>query len=196
MPTEQLQQSTETFDEHLDLLAGMADQEEAEWTPDETRYDALRRERAEKAEAQLRQRLANPKMARGAYQDAALLDPQLTHAQFRLLCFHLSKADPDLSNSFASRKAAAFRLRMDVRTYDWHVAGLRKAGYERSQEFRRANGQQSSSGVQFCLPGRIFASGEPWLGPCRWDNRRSGVPKKSRRNRVSAVDRPTVNGSR
>ncbi|MGZ3331902.1 MAG: hypothetical protein ACXU9Z_07625 [Gemmatimonadaceae bacterium] len=152
-------------------------------TLDETFSDVKQRERREQREAVLRKRLGDPKSARGAYFGVAIKDNHLTHARFRVLCYHLNAGDPDLSNSFTGRTTAARELGMKLPTYDTHMAALRNDGYIRTQEFRKDDGTQSSSGIQFRLPGRLFFSGEAWAdSPCRWNKRISGVPKRNRKH--------------
>jgi len=157
---------------------------------DEDERDVKRRERAEQAEAKQRQRLDDPKKARAVYRDIAGDDPKLTPTRFKVLCRALRKGDADLSDSFESPEAAAKALGMKLATYKTHRAALKTDGYMRTQEFCYPDGKQAKgSGIRFCLPGRVFASGRPWFGPRKWDNRRDGaLPKRSRKNaRFGAV---------
>src|SRR5207245_383048 len=101
------------------------------------------------------------------------------HARCRVLCRLLKRANPDLHNSFESRTTAAAALGMKLKTYDAHIAALKAAGYVRTQEFRYADGTQAKgNGIQFCLPGRVFGSSQPWVGPTVWSNRRDGALRK------------------
>lgn len=155
---------------------------------DERQHETQHRVKREIKFARLRRALDNPKRARAVYRDFALLDAKLPHGEFRVLCYHLTKADADLSNCFVSDDAAAKALRMKRENYRRCIKGLRAKGYERVQEFRGDAGKQArGSGVQFCLPGQLFPLGESWRGPARWDNRESGVPKRPRRNAKWAV---------
>jgi hypothetical protein len=176
-------------DQYADALAGEYDRE-IDQSRDETKAEALQRERDEVSEVELRRLLADPKRAKGVYTDVAHGTRALTPAQFDVLYQLLKKADVDLTDSFMARKTAAAALQMNLNTYDWHLRALIRHGFVRTQAFRREDGKQSSSGIQFCLPGHVLASGQPWLGPTRWDNRRAGVPKRNQNRGCSGHGQP------
>ena len=151
---------------------------------DEQWWQTKKRERAEAVDARLRVRLNDPKKARAVYRDIADAQIKLTPMRFRVLSYQLRKADPDLSNSFPSHKAAAKALGISPATYNSHLMALKEQGWIRTHEFQNSeSGKQSSSGIQFLIPAGVLPLGEVWTeGPTRWDKRIVGVPKKARKN--------------
>ncbi len=174
-------------DLRADGLAGTYERDVAN-TRDETEDEVRARERVHQAEAKLRLGLADPKRARAIYRDLAEDDRRLPHARFRVLSRALKKASRNLTNSFESPAAAARALGMGIETYKTHFAALKAEGYVDTVEFRYANGRQAKgSGIQFGLPGRLFASGQAWWGPRVWDNRRDGALLKPARKTPRTV---------
>jgi DNA-binding MarR family transcriptional regulator len=153
---------------------------------DETRCEAEQRQNRESSDAKLRQALDDPKRCRAAYRDIAELHTALTHAQFRVLSYLLRQADPDLTNAFPSQKTAAEALGMQRPTYNRHLVALRDAGWVRTHEFQY-KGDQTSSGVQFCIPAEVLPLGEPWAGLAQFDKRLYGTPKRARRRREESA---------
>lgn len=151
-----------------------------------TWWDVRQHTRAKRIEAYLWGKVTNS--ARAKYREVALYTPSLTHAEYRVLCHQLERGDPDLSNSFVKRETAARQLRMSLPTYACHLAALRKKQWVRTHEFRRYDGTQSSSGIQFCIPAGVLPSGRPWASEPRFDKHHSVQPRERRRKRRSTSE--------
>lgn len=145
------------------------------------------RERREAQDAKLRANLNHPKRGRSVYLTVASQHRAVTHAAFRVLFELAHCASPDLSNAFPLRKRVARSLGMSVATYNSHLTKLRNLGWLRTYEFRRADGTQSSSGIQFCIPRGVLPLEGEWNGPADFSNRQSGTPKV-RKGRAAVIE--------
>ena len=158
------------FDPHEDRTPhdAAAQDELAHRQLDEAWWQIKRRETIEQADARLRSKLTK-NTARSVYLEIALLQPGLSHARHRVLCYLASKADPDLTNAFPAHEKAAAMLGIEPTTYNVHLVALRKLGWIKTHEFcDRA--KQGNSGVQFMIPAKVLPLGDPWFGPMSFPN--------------------------
>ncbi len=143
-----------------------------------------RRKQAEDV-AEIEAGLAAIRSRKGVYREQALSAPvgRITDAQCSWLCRLLEYADDDLDNSFPSRKTLAAKRGVHVKTVDYNLKQLEEGGWIRRVEFRRQNGQQSSSGYQFLIPPGVISPNDPmgWEGPASFSKRAALERKASRR---------------
>lgn len=172
---------------------------------DETEFDAKQREKREQYEAKLAERaakwrrgLTDVQSRRRVYRLLALRSRslgapqqhQLGDAACRVLLFLLELADNDLDNAFPSRATAAKLLGMAAGAYRMALWRLRRQGWIRTKEyFRRSDGTQSSSGIQFLVPPGILHPEDHagWAGPATFSKRKRVAQKTRRRHGPSGV---------
>ena len=146
------------------------------------------RERYEALEQTQRAALAGENAA-ARYRKLTLMCPQVTDAEFRVLSLIVEKADPNLTNSFASPEWLQKRLggrgckrkqthkgaengRRTVGAIYKAIASLVRKGF-----LRWHNGR----GWQLRLPPGVLAPGaDAWNGPRDWSNRWSRDQKEVR----------------
>jgi hypothetical protein len=164
------------------LDARSADYDCSQTDPDDAPgFDAAKAlAKAEAREQLLRTKLAQVKTRRGVYQEVVLCAyAHLPHARARLLCVMVNKARADLSNYFFRRTTLAAELQIPLGTLSAHLDWLARQGWIRRYPFRRRNGQQSSSGVQFRLPAGVLGAAA-WEGPVEFSEHRGTVRRRRR----------------
>jgi hypothetical protein len=172
------------------FLAAMARSEEFQ-CPEEAPEPKEEREvvtlslEALRKDAELRSKLAHEKRSRSVYRQIAAgcvgRKKQLTPTEFLVLCEHLEDADPDLTNSYRSRRKVAAALGMSLWAYENHRTSLRRKGWMRTIEYETERRRQTTSLVQFCIPAGVLPLGQPWEGPAVRRNRGTWAPRRLRK---------------
>ncbi|MHC4088867.1 MAG: hypothetical protein ACYSVY_01055 [Planctomycetota bacterium] len=153
-------------------------------SPDETEFDVRLREKREARAVELRAALDDVKSRRPTYRDLMRSWPGLAPGEYRVLDYHLSKANNDLDSSFTGRRTGAAALNMRQANYDSYMQRLRNKGVIVPVEFRREDGTQASSGLRFCIPAGVLGPGDPgWTHDPKFRRRKNVVRRQTRRKK-------------
>lgn len=166
------------YQERLDDEARKAEAEKIDPKAEGQTYG----QRAKEAHAdRKRLKLDNPKTRRRTYREIALFAPpsRLSEAECRVLCVLLEFADGVLDNCFPGRDHLAKKMGRNEHTITSHLDALARKGWIRRHEFyhaesgeKRKRGQQTSSGIQFCVPAEVLTPTDAgWEGPSEFANR-------------------------